>query len=168
MSDSSKTPCCEGKVDALIANASTRWKADDKEWLMVQEASVIEKLSPMELAPEVIQANSVEVIDTFKQTLKTVEDYTALMPEEMKAQVTAGVAAYAAKREALVKGILENTEDVWTEETLGTMADATLEGISKSIKVPVDYSGQAGSGSTKGEDKSAVAPMLPPGVGEKS
>ena len=146
MSENSKTPCCEGKVDALIANASTRWKADDKEWLMVQEASVIEKLSPMELAPEVIQANSAEVLDTFKQTLKTIDDYTALMPEAMKVQVTAGVAAYAAKREALVKGIMENTEDAWTKETLDALADATLEGISKSIKKPVNYSGQAGGG----------------------
>ena len=81
---------------------------------MAQEASVIEKLSPMELKPEEIQANSEEVITTFKSTLKTIEDYTALMPEEMKAQVEAGVAAYAAKREALVQSILDNTEDVWT------------------------------------------------------
>lgn len=162
MSESSKTPCCEAKVDALIANASTRWKAEDKEWLLAQEASVIEKLSPMELAPEVIQANTEEVITTFKGTLKTVEDFTALMPEAIKAQVEAGVTAYAAKREALVKSIMENTEEVWTEETLNAMADATLEGISKSIKKPVDYSGNAGVAAPKG--KGEVAPLLPPGV----
>jgi len=169
MSDNSKTPCCEGKVDALIANASTRWKAEDKEWLLAQEASVIEKLSPMELKPEEIQANSEEVLDTFKQTLKTVEDYTALMPDAMKAQVNNGVKLYKEQRASLVKTIIDNTTDAWTEETLNAMEDGTLESISKSIKVPTDYSGQAAKVSVKKVDnKGEVAPMLPPGIGDKS
>jgi len=168
MSESSKTPCCEAKVDALIANTSTRWKAEDREWLLAQEASVIEKLSPMELKPEEIQANSEEAITTFKETLKTIEDYTALMPEGMKAQVDNGVKLYKEHRAGLVKSILDNTaEGVWTEEALTAMDDGTLESISKSVKAPVDYSGQAGGGAPKGDSK-GVKPMLPPGVEAKS
>lgn len=164
------TPCCEAKVDALIANASTRWKAEDREWLLAQEATVIDKFSPMELKPEEIQANSEEVLDTFKSTLKTVEDYTALMPEAMKAQVEKGVTLYTEQRESLVKTIIDNTDEgTWTEEGLKAMNDGTLQSISKSIKVPTDYSGQAASGTVnKAGKKGEVAPMLPAGVGDKS
>ena len=47
------------------------------------------------------------------------------------------------------------------------MADATLEGISKSIKKPVDYSGQAGGGAPE-VNSGKVEPLLPPGVEVKS
>jgi len=150
------TLCCEAKVDALIANKVTHWKAEDKEWLVTQEESAIDKMFPKE-GPKVaaIEVNADEVLSTFKATLKTVEDYTALMPEAMKIQVNGGVKLYTEHREALVKGIMENTKEVWEEATLNAMEDKTLENVAKSIKLPVDYSAQGAGGgqaATTGEE----------------
>jgi hypothetical protein len=145
-----KMACCEDKVDRLIANKQTRFTADDKEFLMGLEESQLDKLSPMEPeAPpkkkEEPQVNKEEVVEEFKAGLKTIEDYTSLMPEEMKGQVEGGVKLYKEHRESLVKGIMDNTKDNFSQEQLVAMDDSTLESIFKSVK-PVDYSAQSGSG----------------------
>lgn len=165
--DVNSTPCCEAKVDALIANAQTHWTAEDKEWLLAQESTVIEKLSPKE-APKVapIEVNAEEVLDTFKSTLVTVEDYTALMPEAMKATIEGGVKLYKEHRETLVKGVIANTEaGVWEEATLVAMDDKTLESVFKSVNV-ADYSVQGITANTSSKD-GELEVMLPAGVGEK-
>jgi len=160
--------CCEAKVDALIANESTRWEASDKEWLLTLGEEVIEKMSPME--PEKVgdptpTVNKAEVIDEFKTGLTTIEDYTALMPEEMKVQVAGGVKLYKEHREALVQGIIDNTaEGIWKKETLEAMNDETLESVSKSVNV-ADYSGQGiQTNRSNGEFEEK---LLPVGVGDK-
>jgi hypothetical protein len=140
-----KMACCEDKVDRLIANKQTRFTADDKEFLMGLEESQLDKLSPMEPAKKeedpAPQVNKEEVIDEFKGTLKSIEDYTALMPEEMKAQVDSGVKLYQEHRDSLIKGIEDNSGDNFSKEQLEAMDDTTLESIYKSV-TPTDYSGQ--------------------------
>ena len=141
------TLCCEAKVEALIANAQTHFKAEDKEWLMGLEEAQIDKLTPMapEKKPavkqEAPQVNKEEVIDEFKDGLKTIDDFTALMPEEMKAQIDSGVKLYNEHRESLVKGIEIHAKDNFSKEQLEAMEDETLESIFKSV-IPADYSGQ--------------------------
>ncbi len=157
-------PCCEAKVDALIANKGTQWTAGDREWLLTQEEGTIDKMSPKEVEkPASIEVNAEEVITTFKATLTKIEDYTELMPEAMKVEVSGGVKLYNEHRTELVKSILDNTKDIWVEATLIAMDDATLEGVSKSIKSPVDYSGQGPvGGGTPGEETEEK--LLPPGM----
>lgn len=151
----SKPLCPEAKVDALIANKQTHWQQLDREWLLEQDEGTIAKMSPMvpdvvELTTEEIQANKEAVINDYKASKKTIEDYTADMPEEMKAEVEGGVKLYIEHRAALVKSIMDNTADgIWEEEALKAMDDKTLEKVSKSIKQPADYSGMgAGGGQT--------------------
>jgi len=158
MSDE-KTLCCEAKVDALIANKETPFTAADKEKLMGLGEDLIDKLTPAE-KPEVkddVTANT-EAIETFKSTLKTVEDFTAIMPAGVKEVVEQSVAAYKAKRDGLVKTITDNS-DKFEKETLEALDDKTLAGIAESItKKPVDYSGM-GSGSKK-TGNGEVAPLI--------
>lgn len=152
--------CCEDKVDRLIAHKQTRFTAEDKEFLMGLEETQLDKLFPTEpeKPAETPQVNEQEVIDKFKGDLKTVEDYTALMPEEMKAQVESGVKLYKEHRDSLVKGIMDNTKDNFSQEQLEAMDDPTLESIFKSV-TPTDYSGQ---GATSLEtDKSGEEVLLP-------
>ena len=151
----SKPLCPEAKVDALIANKQTHWQQLDREWLLEQDEGTIAKMSPMvpdvvELTTEEIQANKEAVINDYKASKKTIEDYTADMPEEMKAEVEGGVKLYIEHRAALVKSIMDNTADgIWEEDALKAMDDKTLEKVSKSIKQPADYSGMgAGGGQT--------------------
>lgn len=158
--------CCEGKVDALISNKLTHFTATDKEWLMGLEESQIDKLSPMEppkkeetktVSPQV---NKEDVLNEFKNALKTIDDYTALMPKAMKAQVDSGVKLYKEHRETLVKGVLDNTGDNFSKEKLESMDDETLEAIFKSVK-QADYSAQ-GIQDNIGNDEEEV--LLPVGV----
>ena len=165
MSNENK-PCCKEKVDALIANKGTHWTEDDREWLLSQDENAIDKMAPKQPAGvQPIQVNAEEVLQEFKDGLKTPEDFLALMPEAMREQFKSGMTAYKANREALVKGIMDNAKDAWTKDALEALSDATLESISKSIKQPANYSGQgplAHSGNGQSDEK-----LLPPGIGVK-
>lgn len=155
--------CCEAKVDALIANTQTRFTLEDKDWLMGLEEAQVDKLSPMEpVKPkEGPKVNKDQVIDEFKDGLKSIEDYTSLMPEAMRAQVESGVKLYKEHRESLVKGIVDFTGENFSREELEAMEDHTLEAIFKSVK-PADYSGQGGPATNKGSEEEM---LLPAGVG---
>jgi len=158
-----KKPCSEKKVLELIANKASRFTEEDKEWLLTQEQSTLEKLFPVgeETAPEP-QVNKNEVIDAYKQSLKTLEDYTALMPEEMRNQITAGVTLYNEGRESKIQSILDNKKDVWTKEDLTVMNDVMLQKLFDSVQ-PADYSGGVpGIQSNKGS--SQEEPLLPADV----
>jgi hypothetical protein len=150
------TLCCEAKVDALIANKSTRFSASDRDWLMALEENQIDKLSPVDpgKSAEAPQVNKQEVVDEFKGSLKTIEDYTAIMPESMKARIDKWLAAEAAEREALVKSITDNSDKL-KKEDLEVLSDDVLKGIAASIKTqPDDYSGLGAGGAqgSKGEE----------------
>ena len=158
-----KVPCCEDAIDKLIVNTATRFTSVDKEWLMTQERSVIDKLLPV----EPVQANkedleiAKEAVVVFKSTLKTIEDYTALMPEEMKANYEAGMKLYTDGREVIIKGIMDNSKE-FTEDELTTMDDSMLDKVAKLANVVVDYSGQSAGGTTKTEEIVANEDILFP------
>jgi CRISPR/Cas system-associated protein Cas5 (RAMP superfamily) len=167
MSEKKDSPCCEAKVDALIANKATQFTSKDREWLLTQEEAIIDKLSPVEVKSvekqEALEVNAEEVIATFKGTLKTVEDYTALMPAEMQEQISEGVELYNEHRAKLVKSILDNTEkDLWKEDDLTAMETSQLEKVAKSIKT-TDYSGMSG-GRIQDNHEDGPEPLLPVGV----
>ena len=154
-----KSPCCEDKVDRLIANEQTKFTAADKEWLLALNEQQVDKLIPKE--PKV-QANAAEAIETFKSTLTSLDDYTALMPKEMGEKVKAGVALIQANREALVKSITDNS-DKFTKEQLENLSDDVLEGIAETFKSKrTDYSGQGDPPPTVNGDDAEM--MLPPEV----
>lgn len=160
--ENEKEPCCEKKVIALIANKASRFTEDDKEWLLTQSADVLEKLFPVvEEAEPTPQVNKNEVIDAYKQSLKTIEDYTALMPEDMRNQITAGVALYTKGRETKIQSILDNKKDVWVKEDLEVMNDATLQKVYDSVQ-PADYS--AGTPGAPAVHSNSEAPLLPADV----
>ena len=124
--------------------------ASDREWLLTQGEAIIAKMSPMEPEkvgddPAAIQANKVAAVDEFKGTLKSIDDYTAIMPTEMKARVDKWLADEAAVREALVKSITDNSDKL-KKEDLEVLSDSVLKGIAESIKQPADYSAQGAGG----------------------
>jgi len=161
-----ETPCCEAKVDQLIVNKLSQFEAKDKEWLMTLEESQLDKLVPKEPEPT---ANAAEAIKTFRSTLKTLEDFAALMPEDMGKRVLQAEVDRKAKREALVKSITDNSEK-FEKETLQSLDDKTLQGIADSVtkkSEPANYSGQGPSDFSADGDEMDEDPMLPAGFEEK-
>lgn len=140
-----KTPCCLAKIEQLMNNKSTRFTEADKEWLLSQDEAVLDKLFPVEQA--VVQVNEAQVIQTYKNTLRTADDFIAIMPQEMQESMRTGLTLNKQHRDGLVNTILSGTKDVWTKEDLNEMNVNMLERIAKSIPTSVDYSGQtAGAG----------------------
>lgn len=150
--------CCEDRVDRLISNEKSTFNVDDKEWLMNLNENQLKKLEPVEVKKETPQVNKEQVITEFKQSLKKVDDYTELMPDDMKSQVESGVKLYKEKRQNTIKNILDNSKDVWKQEDLENMDDLTLEKLEKSV-TPADYSGQGGTGNYSSSEDDDVAPM---------
>ena len=134
-----KTPCCIEKINALISNERTRFTEKDREWLEGVAEPMLNKLEPTKEKPAP-QVNTDKVIADYKATLKTPEDYLALMPDSMKAQMQEGLRLYTDKRDQQVKHIMDNTGETWSEDELKAMPDLQLEKLTKSVKAPADYS----------------------------
>jgi hypothetical protein len=164
MSDKKDNLCCEAKVDALIANKLTHFTAEHKEWLLTLEESQVDLLSPMEPVKEEetppVQVNKDEVIDEFKSGLTSIDDFVAIMPEEMKAQVSNGVKLYKEQRASQIAGIKAHAGNNFSDEKLEAMDDEMLESVFKSV-TPADYSGQGDPPATN-EDDGEI--LLPPEV----
>lgn len=177
MSDEGKSPCCEDRVDRLIANESTAFTLKDKEWLMTLNEVQLSKLTPVANQKETkkddsqeeepVQVNKEEVLDEFKKSLgEELENYTALMPEALKAKVERSVTAYEKHRNEIVERVVANS-DIEKEEA-EAMPDSILHKLdkmsnTKSGKRPADYSGQGNPPSVntngQGDDEDLLLPM---------
>jgi hypothetical protein len=157
--------CCEDKVDRLIANAQTKFTANDKEWLLAQSEETIDKLFPnpvkeekKEDQPQVNREMALEVLN-----LQKPEDYLALMPEKMKSNFETGLKLYQDSRKEKIDSIVENSE--FAAEDLSDYTDAVLDKLFNSFnKSQGNY---AGNGSTKikiNAQQETEEMLLPPGV----
>ena len=177
MSDEKK-PCCEDVVDALIANAETKFTAEDKEWLLTFKEDQLAKLVQNEVSQEEDppkkeetkpQLNADEALEIVKNSLKTTEDFLNFMPEELREQARSGLRLQQELRANMVKAILDNTkEGIWKEDSLKGMDIEVLEGIYKSVaktETVADYS-LNGPGPKVNENEEE--PMIPIFVKKKS
>lgn len=132
MSNAKNCPNCLAKVEALISNKDSGWKEADREWLMTQEESVLDRL-----APKVIE-----------KTVEKTVDVNKLAPEDAAA-LAYGKKQMKLRREALVNGIKANTaEGLWTDADLNDMSEEKLEKLFNSVKKEeevVDFSFGAGN-----------------------
>lgn len=141
-----KCPSCVEKVNLLVANKLTKFTDEDKEWLLTMKEDDLDKLVPN--TPEKEEETPVEVnkdkaIEVLKETLKTPEDFFAVLPGEMRDQMKAALTLHTAQNAKMVKEILANTEEgVWTEESLKALNAETLGKVFNSVKKEsaVDYS----------------------------
>jgi hypothetical protein len=134
------TPCVKAKVDALIANAASKFTEEDRSVLETLSENVLDRMIPE--APKEIQVN-------LSAADQAALDFGRLQLKE--------------RRDARIATITANTaEGIWTPEILANMDDDTLERVAKSTKpkaVAVDYSGNAGG--TLQANTGKEAPMLP-------
>lgn len=169
-----KTPCCEDVVDALIANAETKFTDEDKEWLMALGEDKLAKLVQNEKKPEdppkkevkkepaveVPQFNAEQAREILKESLKTNEDFLDLMPEDLREQMSSGLRLQQETQAKMVKAIIDNTDEgVWTEDGLKEMKIEVLERIYKSVakaEAVADYTLQGETPTNSGE----VEPLM--------
>lgn len=144
------TPCIKAKVDALIANNDGKYTEDDREQLQTLTETLLDKIAkPIEKEVEVVKEVNV-------------------LSDAQKAAIAAFEKMQKEKRDALIKGILDNTKDVWTEDKLKVMDDETLQSINKSVvkeEAVVDYSAMSGRAFQTNADD--AEPLYPTGFGQK-
>ena len=130
--DNKKKPCCEEKVNQLIANTATKWGETDREWLLEQDETTLEKLIPEPQKP-VEMAKPVTInLDQVREAMKGVKDvetYLEMMPDAMRDQMQSALAVHAAQRAHLINKITTNAKDIWETKDLEAMGTGMLTKI---------------------------------------
>ena len=122
MSNSKDCPKCLDKVNALLANTASGWTETDREWLLAQEETVLDRLVP-KIIEKTIEVNKLSASDQADLS------WARKQREE--------------KRNGLIKDIQANAKDVWTADELNAMNEATLEKVLNSTgKVDHSLNGQ--------------------------
>jgi hypothetical protein len=134
---------CMEKVIAIINSNATPFTAADREWLLVQDEAILDKLIPKE------PAKVVPVVNSHKDapvTLTSDQILNALSAED-RAAWTFGKKQLAAKRKQMVDVIQANTsKELWPDAVLSTLGEDFLEKLYESVNVNeneedvVDYS----------------------------
>ena len=164
MENNSKSTCFLGKIEKLTANKAYGFQSDDKEWLMNLEESSLDKLlaRPVDV-PAPPQANAEQVLQVFKNSVKTPEEFIALAPVEMQESMRNGLALHTANKANLVTKIMDNAKGIYTKEELEAMSFPSLEKIGKLIPTPVDYSANGG-GAPLNLNANGEEPLYPAGI----
>jgi hypothetical protein len=141
----------EALVQALIDNAATKFTADDQEWLMTLEEEQLTKLEPEEeeTPPEPTAVTPSEEtppaegepteVEPIAAAAPTVEDYVKNAPSEIQEVLNTGLRMQRARRNDLVKALLENARNKFTKEQLQAKPLDELENLASLADVP-DYS----------------------------
>jgi hypothetical protein len=119
---------CMEKVIAIINSNATHFTAADREWLLTQDETLLDKLMPK--APEV---NSVPAINSVPVEL-TSEQVLKAMSAEDKAALSYGKKQLAARKAEMIKGIQDNTsKELWPDAVLSTLSEEFLEKLHASV-----------------------------------
>lgn len=145
------------KVDALITNSATQFAEADRAWLETMEEAQLDKLSPITntegtdngqstTVKKVKETPATEVVDEPKGNAApvTADAYLAAAPAEIRSVLENGLKMHNARTDTLVKGLLANSRNTFTEVELRAMSSDSLEKLAKVANIP-DYSGAAGS-----------------------
>ena len=139
-----KCPRCLEKINALIANGQSKFIEADREWLLTQDESTLDKLSPV-------------VVEKTIEVNKLTPEQTSDLAFVAKQRVD--------KRNEMIQGIQTNTsKELWPDDVLKTMNEDHLKRIFDSVKkeAPADYSLNGGVDLSVNAD--GVKPLYPAGV----
>ena len=79
---------------------------------------------------------------------KTVQEYVKNAPDEVRDLITNGVRMHNERKSQLVKTLVSNKRNKFSQERLNSMPIDELESLIALAQVDVDFSGQGGEGST--------------------
>jgi Uncharacterized protein conserved in bacteria (DUF2213) len=142
--------CCPKKVQALIDNAVTPYTIEDREWLEG-------------LTPEALTALEGKTYHPApKEAPKTQAEVIAAIPEAMRTEIEAGLKLQQETKDAVVKTILANELNQFTEDELKAKGVDELRKLTAVMRIP-DYSAQ-GSADLKNHqitDNAGAGEVLP-------
>lgn len=159
-------------VAALVACERTKFTEADTDWLNKLEVCQLEKLQ----VPEPVATNTqtdppketkTDPVETapkgdppVEDKIETVESYLENAPPEIQQTLNRAIAREKRNTDVLVKELLANKRNKFTEEKLRSMSIEDLEGLTELANITVDFSG-AGGGPTENEDDGVIPPAQP-------
>jgi hypothetical protein len=134
----------EEKVNALIANERTKFKEEDKDFLMDLEEHQLDLLEPNEVEPEPPQDPPQDPPEGPEgDIIPTPEQFLEDAPSEIQEVLLEGLRMTRERRSNLTSGIIANEKNDFTEEELKALSIEQLEKLAKLSSVPdPDYSGR--------------------------
>lgn len=161
-----ETPClgCMEKVIAIINNEATNFTAENREWLLTLDETILDKLMPkvVEVNESTVAPTKEQAVEVLRETLKKPEDFINVLPEEMRDQMRAGLTLHKEKRQEYIDAILANSEEgIWTQEELNAESTERLSKLAKYIPQPVNYALVPGGSevNVNGEDADDILPL---------
>jgi len=170
-------------ADKAISNAKSPWTEDDREDLLKMADNHLEwvanAMEPMEKPegegegkPKAPKAEP--KVETTKETATantepTVDEYIEQAPEGMRDMLRQGIASHVAEKDGMVKKIMANARNTFTQEQLDAKDMSELKGIAMLAEVPTaplappapHFAGQAPVTAASGnEEEPLVAPAL--------
>jgi hypothetical protein len=164
-----KTPCCPGKVQALISSDSNPFQETDREFLLGLEEPQINSLITMDeavaaakkVSAQPVQVNKEQALQALKDVLSNPDEFMKLLPAKMQEQMRSGLKLHQERRQKLEKALTEANPTVFTAEKLKDQSMESLEDMVSLIPDKVDFTVNAGGGSRTTSPKEI---LLPPGV----
>ncbi len=173
-----KEKCCPEKVKALIANEATAFSEEDKDWLEALTAEQLEKLEPKILSgdgdADSTTENKQNNESTDKDTSATqnnqqndeeksplsFEEILANASPEHREMIQDGLRLFKEKKSTLVKSLLSNKRNKFTEEKLMNMKIEDLEALTELAQVKVDFSLKGGTTVQNTQEESLELPVM--------
>jgi hypothetical protein len=135
------------QIDGLIANKKTTFTEDDRKWLETLDDCSFARVAKLvdELTPVVNEPNEPAPVPKTPETPKpqTVDEYIANAPGEVADVLKESMRMRSERKENLIRGILGNAANVWTEDELKAKGVGELEKIAAMGNL--DFSGRGGS-----------------------
>lgn len=151
-------------IDALIANKGTRLEEADRPWLANMSEEQLIKIGPTATvdppaaAPSAVAPAAGSAAATAPPKPQTVEEYVNAAPPEVRSVLNQAMADQKAKKDQIVKAILGNKANQFSEADLDAKEVGELERIAALCGSPVDFSGRAGVVSAGAESDIAPEP----------
>jgi hypothetical protein len=166
----------EKLIAALITN--TDWTEEDREFLMGLSEEQLRKMQPKVIEKEPVENKDPQPdpkSDESKETETeakpiTVEDYVSNAPAEIRDMLVEGLRVHQDQKTVAIKTILENKDNVFTENQLKTKTLGELQAIAALAKKPEPQASRVplymGMGETESKpvDNVEEEPMVMPSI----
>ncbi len=143
----------EERVNALIANESTQFGEDDREWLSTLEEDRLSSMVPLEAV-----ALDVDVDDVDDKPIST-KDYVAAAPADVQHVLNSSLQMHKERKEAVITALRGNPRCKFSQEDLEAKDIPELENMA-ALAVDISYEG-AGANLTLNQDGEDIVPAPP-------
>lgn len=171
MSDKTKSPCCEEKVDLLVNSEHTAFTEDDREYLNGLGEERIQTFVQMEHGARTENEAKEGSVQVNKEDLQNPDKFLNMLPAGIQEQMRHGLKLHQEQKQQLVDKITAHGFGFSEDELKGKSLDE-LEKIAKGIPKVNDYSGlgnpnESVNANGEADEEEPLLPIMDSGKGKE-